>query len=385
LLIQDDDVPGSAPHLHVGIDGRELQGRPTGTGRYLRSLLRLWLRSTGDEFVVYFDGAAPADRILDHPRVKARVLGDRPMRGWLWQERRLGPAARADGVDVLFCPAYTCPLTARVPRVTTVHDLSFFALPGDFTLRDGFRRRMLVAASIRSSARIMAVSDFTRREIAGRFPDRAERVVCAPEGPDDDLPPPPERAAARRRLDAAGPLLLTVGAIFGRRCVPTLLQATAILSRDWPHLRLDIVGENRAHPPLDLPALVRRLGLERKVRLSGFVSDAELADRYAAADVAVFLSEYEGFGLPALEAMARGVPVVTSTRPALSEIFGPAALTVEPRDPTAVAAAVSGILRSHILRQDLVDRGRALAARYSWEETALRTREALQAAARERR
>jgi glycosyltransferase involved in cell wall biosynthesis len=368
----------------VGIDARELQGRPTGTGRYLRSLLRVWLRSTSDAFLAYFNGAAPADPVLRDPRITVRVLGEEPQRGWLWQERRLAPAVLADRVDVLFCPAYTCPLSARVPRVTTVHDLSFFALPGDFTLRDGFRRRTLVAASIRASARIMAVSDFTRREITARFPDRADRVVCAPEGPDDDLPPPPERAAARGRLGASGPLVLTVGAIFGRRCVPTLLQATALLAHEWPGLRLDVVGENRAHPPLDLPGQVRRLGLEGRVRLSGFVSEDELADRYAVADVAVFLSEYEGFGLPALEAMARGVPVVTSTRPALSEIFGPAALTVDPRDASAVAAAVGQVLRSPALREDLIARGHALASRYTWEEAARLTREALQAAARER-
>ncbi|HEX6737127.1 MAG TPA: glycosyltransferase, partial [Vicinamibacteria bacterium] len=208
--------------------------------------------------------------------------------------------------------------------------------------------------------------------------------VCAPEGPDDDLPPPPDREAARRALGLGpGPLLLTVGAIFGRRCLPTLLEATARLRPGWPELRLDVVGENRAHPPLDPDAIVRRLGLAGRVRLLGFVSEAELAARYAAADVAVFLSEYEGFGLPALEAMARGLPVVVGARPALSEIFGPAALTVEPRDAMAVAAAVDRILRSEDLRRDLVARGRALAAGYSWEAAAAATREALLAAAAE--
>ena len=111
-----------------------------------------------------------------------------------------------------------------------------------------------------------------------------------------------------------------------------------------------MVGENRTHPPLDLDGQVRRLGLEGRVRLSGFVSEAELADRYAAADVAVFLSEYEGFGLPALEAMARGVPVVTSTRPVARRDLrrgraprGAAATTA------AVAAAVDRVLRDPAL------------------------------------
>ncbi len=117
------------------------------------------------------------------------------------------------------------------------------------------------------------------------------------------------------------------------------------------------------------------------MRLSGFVSEAALAARYAAADVAVFLSEYEGFGLPALEAMARGVPVVTSVRPSLGEIFGEAALVVEPNDEEAVAGAVARVLGEPDLANDLVARGRALAARHSWERTASLTREALVRAA----
>ena len=111
------------------------------------------------------------------------------------------------------------------------------------------------------------------------------------------------------------------------------------------------------------------------------MGEAALADRYAAADVAVFLSEYEGFGLPALEAMARGVPVVTSTTPALGEVFGEAALLVDPRDAPAVTHAVDRVLRDGGLRADLVARGRALAARHSWAACARLTRDALRAAA----
>jgi glycosyltransferase involved in cell wall biosynthesis len=121
--------------------------------------------------------------------------------------------------------------------------------------------------------------------------------------------------------------------------------------------------------------------LERNVRLSGFVGETALAARYAAADVAVLLSEYEGFGLPALEAMARGVPVVTSVEPSLGEIFAEAAILVDPHDPLDVAAAVGRILDEPALRDALVARGHALAARYSWAETARRTAEVLAAAA----
>jgi glycosyltransferase involved in cell wall biosynthesis len=365
--------------MNVGIDARELQGLPTGTGRYLRHLLRAWTRTTSDRLHVYFNGPAPADPVLEHPAVVKRPLGR--ARGLWWQERLLPPAARADRVEVFFSPAYVCPLGLRVPRVTTVHDLSFFALPRDFTLWDGFRRRALVAASVRASRAVLAVSDFTRREILARFPDAEPKVVHVPHGADEDLPPPPPRAEARARLGVSGPLLLVVGTIFNRRCLPDLLRAAARLARRWPGLAVEVVGDDRTHPPLDLPGLIRGLGLETRVRLSGFVGDAALADRYAAADVAVLLSEYEGFGLPALEAMARGVPVVTSVEPALGEIFADGAVLVDPHDVAAIAQAVDRVLSQPALREDLIRRGRTLAARYSWTEAARRTGDVLAAAA----
>jgi glycosyltransferase involved in cell wall biosynthesis len=120
------------------------------------------------------------------------------------------------------------------------------------------------------------------------------------------------------------------------------------------------------------------------VRFPGFVDEAGLADRYAAADAAVFLSAYEGFGLPALEAMARGVPVVVSDRPALDEVFGPAALTVPLEDESAIAGAIRRLLEDQALRRELVHRGRNLAARHSWTVAARQTHEVLRAAARER-
>jgi glycosyltransferase involved in cell wall biosynthesis len=238
-----------------------------------------------------------------------------------------------------------------------------------------------VAASISASTAVLACSAFTAREIATRFPGAAARVAQVPLGADDDLEGAPARAAVRTRRGLRSPLLLTVGAILNRRCLPTLLQAVALLRRQGVPVSLDVVGENRTHPPLDIHSTVRRLGLDGVVNLVGYASEADLAERYAAADVAVFLSEYEGFGLPALEAAARGVPLVVADRPALSEVSGAAALLVEPRDAGALADAVRRILDDAALRSDLVARGRALAGRHAWAETARLTREILAKAA----
>ena len=370
--------------LAIGIDGRELQGRPTGTGRYLRNLLRAWSAAGGDRLLVYCAGRLPDDPVLSLPGVEPRAVGSGTERGIWWAERRLAPAARADAVDVFFSPAYTCPLSLGRPRVTAVHDVSFFAWPDDFAAVDGIRRRLLVRASTRASEVVLACSDFTLREIGLFLPEAAARTIHVPLAAAEDLPPAPTRAEARARLGVTGPLLVTVGAILNRRRLPVLLRAVAHLRRAWPDLTLEVVGDNRTHPPLDVDALIAGLGLAGAVRVSGHVSDAGLVARYAAADVAVFLSEYEGFGLPVLESMVRGVPVVASRRPALNEIFGVGALLVEPGDEEAVAEAVDQVLKSPRLRADLVRRGYGVAAAYSWAETARRTRRALERAARAR-
>ena len=366
--------------LVVGIDGRELGGRPTGTGRYLRNLLRHW-RDGEDQLVVYFNGPPAGDPVLDHPHVRKRALGTGAARGLVFEQWILPRAARVDSLDVFFSPAYSCPLGLDRPRVTAVHDLSFFSYPQDFTVVEALRRRMLVAPSMRASTRIPVCSDFTARELRRLFPDLADRAFHVPLGADGDLQSAVPRTEARAALGVTGPLILSVGAILNRRCLPELLRAVARLRDRHPALVLDVVGDNRTHPRLDIGALVATLGLRDRVRLTGFVDDRALALRYAAADVFVSLSEYEGFGLPALEAAARGVPLVVGQPPSLGEIFKDAAIAVDPRDEEAIAQALGRVLRDPQARAGLVEAGRALAARHSWAETARLTRALLAQAA----
>jgi glycosyltransferase involved in cell wall biosynthesis len=303
------------------------------------------------------------------------------MRGLVFAETRLRRAAARDAVVVFFAPAYSCPLTLRRPRVTAIHDLSFFALPAEYSPRDRLRRRLLARASVRASTRILTISDFSRRELLRLFPRAAGRVVTIPLGPDDDLPEAQPREEARQALAVAGPLVLTVGAILNRRRLPELLAAFALIRKRLPLARLEVVGENRTQPRLDLEAEVARLGLTGHAFLRGFLDENALALRYAAADLCVVLSDYEGFGLPALEALSRGVPLVTSHRPALSELFGEAALLVDPTDPAAGAMACLRVLEDPALANELRGKGHTLATRFSWAETARRTWTCLEEAA----
>jgi glycosyltransferase involved in cell wall biosynthesis len=368
----------------VAVDARELEGQSTGTGRYLRNLLRAWDPEPGDDVVGYLRGTgAPLPEVEARGgRVRWRRVGAPRTRGIVWQERLLPAAVLGDRPSVFFAPAYHCPLRLPIPRVTTVHDLSYFFCPHDFPVLDGIRRRLLTAAAIHVSRAVVAVSAFTQREIARRFPGAAARVVHIPHGADDDLPRAPGRPEARGRLGLRGPLLLWVGSVFNRRWLAELLAATARLRALWPDLTLDVVGDNRTRPTRDFLTLVRDFGIEGNVRLSGFVSEEALALRYAAADVAVALSDYEGFGLPAVEAMARGVPLVAANRPSLDEVAAGAALFVEGRDGLEIAAAVDRILSNSDLARSLVARGREATSRLTWRAAARRTRAVLAEAAR---
>ncbi|MBN2369730.1 MAG: glycosyltransferase family 4 protein [Vicinamibacteria bacterium] len=368
----------------IGVDARELCGRPTGTGRYLRNLLREWSRQGDDSIIAYFNGQPPADAVLDAPGLRSRSLGAAKRRGVLWQQVVLPLSVRADRLDVLFSPAYFCPIGVRLPRVTTVHDMSCFYCPKDFSLADRIRRRILVSASIRVSSVVLAVSRFTRDEIVRRFPSAADRVEHIHLGTDDDLPPGPPKNEARRLLALDGPLVLSIGSIFNRRRAPELVRAFAAVSRLFPRATLDIVGDNRTTPRLDLAGIAAALGVSRNVRVSGFVDEAGLAARLSAADVFVSLSDYEGFGLTALEAMARGIPVVAADRLSLSEICGEAAWLVDPGDISQIAAAIVSLLSDPGRHADFVARGLHHVTRFAWSTTAVRTREALAAAASKR-
>ena len=365
--------------LRIGIDGRELSGKPTGVGRYLKSLLRRFALDPRHEFVIY--GSAPIALPVESSHIGVRIMpGGHP---FVWEQRTLPGALRDDRIDVLLSPAYSCPLFASVPRVTAIHDLSFFARPGEFGFAHGLRRRVMARLSARVSRRVLACSEFTKSEVQRHLGDAAAaKTEVVRLGPDDDLPKGPSREASRKALgiEDGAAYIITVGTVLRRRNVGTLIRAVARLREAMPEIRLGIVGENRSHPFEDLEALAKSLGCAEAVRVSGFVSDEDVAAHYAAADIAVFLSEYEGFGLPALEAMSRGVPVIIADRGSLNEMFAPGALVVEP-DETAVAAALNRMLNEPSVGADLRWKALERAKSFSWVRAANETIAVLERAA----
>jgi glycosyltransferase involved in cell wall biosynthesis len=353
--------------VHIAVDGRELCGRATGVGRYLARLLGEWARlpaASEHAFTIYvpphcsFVPVAPTNQIV------RQIAGGS---GTIWEQFHLRRALAQDHADVLFAPGYTAPLFTRVPTVVTIHDLSFAAHPEWFSWREGLRRRWLTRQSAHRARTVLTDTEFSRREIVERLGISPDTVHVIPLGID-------VTATAQRDRD---PLVLFVGSVLNRRHVPELIAAFKDVVRDAPAARLAIVGENRTHPREDLPALVDRLGLRDRVVLHDFVDDAELSGLYRRARVFVFLSEYEGFGLTPLEALAAGVPIVVLDTAGAREVYGNAAHYVRLDTPDEVSAAISTFLTDEGARRDMLDRAGPVLARYSWPRAAVDTLKAL--------
>jgi glycosyltransferase involved in cell wall biosynthesis len=368
--------------MRIGIDARELLGRPTGVGRYLSELLAEWRQApqaAAHELVLL--SPAPISEVHLHAGQGARpsneVAAGQP--GTFWEQWTLPRVMRRLDLDVLFAPAYSAPLLSPVPTVVGIHDVSFAAHPEWFRPREGWRRRTIVGLAARRARRILTLSRFSRDEIVRHLLVEPGTIRIVPPGVR-----PPVLANSNSTGPAPGPegpAILYVGSVFNRRNVPTLMRAVSRLAAEIPGLRLDVVGDDRTHPPLDLEAERRASGGADRIALRRYVPDAELARLYRAARVFVFLSEYEGFGLTPLEAIAHGVPPVLLDTPVAREVFDDAALFV-PLDDAAVAAAIGELCRSAERRARLCQAGERLLVRYTWARAAEETLEALVEAAR---
>ena len=380
--------------MRIGIDARELMGRPTGVGRYLAELLREWSNPTsgvvGTHDVVLYCPAPCSEAVASlftGLRAPVRIV---PGRGGTWWEQvSLPTAVNGDGLDVFFAPAYTAPLRVRCPVVVTVHDLSFFAHPEWFHAPEGLRRRMVTRWSARRAALVLTDSLFSRTEVERHLgvPAARTRVIAlgasAPACLDRMRPASILGGeTASTSAQAREPFVLYVGSVFNRRRLPDLIAAFPFVVAEVPEARLDIIGENRTFPHQDLAALSRHSGLGDRIGLSAYVSDEELALAYGRASVFVFLSEYEGFGLTPLEALACGIPVVMLDTSVAREVCGPAALYVAPGDPRAIAAAILSLLRDSNARRAVLAAAPDVLSRYSWTTAARMTMDALESAGR---
>jgi glycosyltransferase involved in cell wall biosynthesis len=364
--------------LRIAVDAsRATIPKRTGTEQYALHLIRALIALESPHiFTLYFRDTPPDDLFAARPNVTRAVI---PFPR-LWTHIRLALALAADRPDVTFVPAHTLPILFPGRAVVTVHDLGYLHFPGAHPLSE----RLYLDLSTRHSARradiVLADSEATRRDLGRSYGIAPEKVRVAYPGIDPALAPvtdPGVLKSVREKYGLPPRYLFFIGSLRPRKNLTRLVEAFA--KAQPPDTALVLAGKP-GRAAQDLIAQVERLDLP--VIFPGYVADADVAALYSAALALVFPSLYEGFGFPVAEAMRCGTPVICSNTSSLPEIAGDAALLVDPLDADAIAEAIRRVAGDSDLRASLSARGKARAARFTWEDAAHRTLTTLEEAAR---
>lgn len=359
--------------MRVGINVAVLSSPLTGVGYYALYLLRALVR-VGEDFEWVFIGVDPSKKLAPSgERVQhfpaSKLTGIRRV---LWQQLVLPRLAFQSRVDVLHCPDFSRPLRVGTPVVNTIHDLTFLdpQSPIPFVKRN--YKKSLAQFAITHSARLIAVSEFTRSEILRRFAIDESRVTVIHNGFEAGQPSGPDSASEVPGSVRRSPYLLFVSTLERRKNAARLVQAFSYLKvkRRIPH-RLVLVGQ-KGWGWAEIRRAIEASPVAHEVELPGYLPREEVLRLYRNADVFIYPSVYEGFGFPVLEAMAAGTPVACSRVASLPEVAGEAAEFFDPYSVEDMAAALERVLESPERQAELRRKGAERVRHFSWEECARR-------------
>lgn len=337
------------------------------TRRLLSALLEL---RSGHRFVFLYRNPELVGTYADHPEVEEIALGARTTLSW--DQLAVPRAVGRHGIDLLFNPKYSIPLGAPCPAVWVCHGLDWYVMPWASRFVDRLSHRFLVPRYAARAAAIIAVSEVTRGHVLQFLPTTAERVPVVYSGVDDVFrrPVDPERRRAiRAKYSLPERFLLYAGAIYPPKNYTRLIRAYA---RVGPERGIPLViagGENRFLSERELRE-PEALGIGEWVRRPGWVEQEDLAGFYAMAEALLLPSLFESCGLPVLEAMAAGCPVVTADRYGTKELAEGAAVLVDPEDVESIAGGIRRVLEEAPVRERLVAAGRERSRSFTWQRCA---------------
>jgi glycosyltransferase involved in cell wall biosynthesis len=352
--------------LRVVIDGSALPARPAGAGVYTIELARALTKREDVAITLAAPVAVDGVRTVRSPAGGA-------LRRNAWEQRDLPRLLRNEGIDIVHGAHFAIPLSASVPRVATVHDLTFHRLPKRYSLARRWYYRALARLATRAE-RLIVPSRAVAGDVLRYLNYPPERIRVVAEAARAGLAPASESAVEElcERLQIERPYLLCLGtAEPGKRAIDAI-RALAILRERGEHAHLVLAGNAGAlSEPLKRAA--QELGVGDQVLFAGYVNDEDLAALYSGATALVFPSLYEGFGLPPLEAMACGTPVIASRAPAMNDVFDAAAMFVSVGVPEEIARYAGRLLADRDVRAEWAAKGLTHAARFSWERAAAET------------
>jgi glycosyltransferase involved in cell wall biosynthesis len=359
--------------LKIGIDARFLVERRTGVETYCHEILRRLVVLEGPEEYVLFRCGGDPDLPPGHWRHAGRPDGARGGGAWhaltlLLQERP----------DLFYSPVTAFPLLGASRRVVTVHDLAWHQLPEHYPLDQRLRHRLWLRMAARKADRIVVVSQTTRDHLLALQPGVSGRTTVIPAGVDEDFfqeVTPEARRRVRERYALTDRYVLTVGAFHPRKNLPRLVEAYDRFRAGTREGVLLVIGGGAGEDRDRIRQRVASSPHRGDILLPGYVPREDLPALYAEADLFVMPSHQEGFGIPPLEAMACGTPVLVSDLPIFREVCGDAAVRARAADPDDIARGLAAARRGAPGSEDRVRLGREWARRFRWENSALRMRD----------
>ncbi|MBI5284279.1 MAG: glycosyltransferase family 4 protein [Chloroflexi bacterium] len=360
--------------MRIAIDATSMPPQPAGAGIYAMELVRAMAEHDRRDGYALFVRGDSLDAALDgrrNWRVEHVGASSRPAR-LAWEQLQLPRALASLGIDVLHSTHHTLPLAGvRCGRVVTIHDVTFFRIPERYPAARRLYMQVLTRLSAKVADAIIVPSNAVRDDVVRTLRVPAAKVTTVYEAAGPQFAPVERDVAlaVARRHGIDAPYVLSVGSLEPGKNRTRLIRAMRRLRDEGLDYRLVVVGQKAWKYESDLD-LVGQLGMSDRVIFPGYVRQDDLPALYGGATAFAFPSLYEGFGLPVIEAMAGGVPVVTSNISATAEVAGDAALLVDPLSVDAIAGGLRHLLTDGELRADFARRGLDRAAEFSWRRAA---------------
>jgi glycosyltransferase involved in cell wall biosynthesis len=374
----------------IGIDARFALGKRRGIGNYVLKLVQnLAEIDTHNQYVLYTDCDDKEGVLPKRSNFRERKIS--PSNYLVWEQIALPARAKRDGIQVLHCTGNTAPLflDRRIKLISSIHDVMYLKdyseVPKSASLyqRAGrFYRKMIVPRTIDRLVRVLTISKFSKYDILAHFPELDDETVTVIYEAANECYRTVDKVSALQRIgdkfDFAGDYILTLGALDPRKNTELVINKY-----------LELKAENSIREKLLIVGIpnwrrtkffsdIEGSKFQSEIIFADYVSEADLVDLYNCAKVFLYPSLYEGFGIPLLEAMACGAPVITSNTTSVPEVVGDAALLINPRSGTELGGALMTLLTNEDLRTALISRGRERAKEFSWKKVAEKTLEIYQ-------
>lgn len=360
--------------MRIGIDARSLQQKGAGVGRYLANLIKHYpVIDPTSEYVLYF--SKETDINLP-PKFSVKTIKLPAMNfNFTWLNICLPWELSVNKIDLFHCPFYGLPFIQPCPMIVTVHDIIYEIHPEWFSFHQGMSFRLLARWGVRSAKKIIADSEFTKKDIIERYKVDEKKIEVVYLAPDESFKKIADQnliERARLKYGIRNDYLIHVGAIHARRNIKRLLEAFQKIKEKKFDLQLVLIGGLNVKAA-DFYSLIHTLDLQSEVLHLAYVPEEDLACLYNGAKALIYASLYEGFGLPLVEAMACGIPVIASNVSSIPEIMGDAGILFDPYNVDEISSAMELVLRDTALRSKLSGKSLKRASEFSWLNAARQT------------